>query len=435
MFKKVNPKQNFAELEENILKFWQENKIFGKSIKTRPKSKSYVFYDGPPFATGLPHYGHILASTVKDVVPRYWTMKGFRVERKWGWDCHGLPIENLIEKELGLNSRQDVEKYGIDKFNQKARQAVLKYDKAWEKIISRVGRWVDFKNSYKTMDNSYIESVWWAFKELYKKGLFYQGQRSSLYCPRCSTPLSKFEIAMDNSYKIVTEQAVYVKFKIKDAKLETILLNQKSNHESFRGKNQKVIKNSKLNIYFLVWTTTPWTLPANVGLAVNNRITYILAENFKTKEVVIMATDRLKVLGEENYNILAEIKGKDLVGLEYEPQFGKSQTQAIKEQTDVSENLFKVWSGDFVNTDEGTGIVHIASGYGEDDFDLAKKNNIPIFIVLDEAGKFNIKDNQPNSIYKELKGVYFKKVNKLVKDRLGELLFKTASVRHNYPFC
>src|SRR3990167_10481601 len=216
MFKSVEPKPDFPKLEEEILKFWEEDETFKKSLEKTKSGKPFTFYDGPPFATGLPHYGHILASTIKDVIPRYQTMKGRFVRRRWGWDCHGLPIEEIVERKLGISGKKEIEeKIGIAKFNETCRETVLQYVSEWRKMIRHMGRWIDFDNSYKTMDMDYMESVWWAFKELYKKGLVYEGRKVLLYCPRCETPVSNFEVAMDNSYKDVTEEAVTVKFKLK----------------------------------------------------------------------------------------------------------------------------------------------------------------------------------------------------------------------------
>ena len=224
MFQPVEPHPNFPKLEEEILKFWEENKIFEKSLERTKKGKPFTFYDGPPFATGLPHYGHILASTIKDVIPRYQTMKGRFVRRRWGWDCHGLPIEEIVERKLKISGKKEIEKIGIKKFNEICRQQVLTYVDEWGKTVRRIARWVDFENSYKTMDRSYMESVWWAFKEIYKKGLVYEGRKVLLYCPRCETPISNFEVAMDNSYQDVTEEAVTVKFKLKNTSPNLSLL-------------------------------------------------------------------------------------------------------------------------------------------------------------------------------------------------------------------
>ncbi len=254
----------FPRFEEEILTYWKEQGIFERSIKERPARKTFVFYDGPPFATGLPHFGHLLQSSLKDAVPRYWTMKGYRVPRRWGWDCHGLPIENMIEKELGLHSKKHIEEHGIDKFNSACHASVFRYEGEWGKYIDRIGRWVDFKNPYMTLTADYIESVWWVFSELYKKELVYRGTRVSLFCPRCSTPLSNFEVAMENTYVDREDPAVYVKFPI--------------------------IGEEKT--YFLAWTTTPWTLPANAGLAVNPDLVYVKVRIQETGDILYFAESR-----------------------------------------------------------------------------------------------------------------------------------------------
>ncbi|HXF43874.1 MAG TPA: class I tRNA ligase family protein, partial [Candidatus Paceibacterota bacterium] len=237
---------SLPEIEKKILEFWAENKIFERSLEKTKKGKPFTFYDGPPFATGLPHYGHILASTIKDVIPRYQTMKGRFVRRRWGWDCHGLPIEEIVERSLGISGKKEIEKLGIGKFNATCREKVLQFADEWGKMVRRIARWVDFDNSYKTMDRDYMESVWWAFKQIYDKGLVYEGRKVLMYCPRCETPVSNFEVAMDNSYKNVTEDAVFIKFKIQNSKFK--------------------------DAYLLAWTTTPWTLPGNVALAVGPEI-------------------------------------------------------------------------------------------------------------------------------------------------------------------
>ncbi|MFH1839374.1 MAG: class I tRNA ligase family protein, partial [Patescibacteria group bacterium] len=253
MPKKEQPTQepsnrpDYPKIEEEVAVFWEKERIFERSIEERSENKTYAFYDGPPFATGLPHYGHLLQSALKDAVPRYWTMKGYRVQRRWGWDCHGLPIENLVEKDLKLGSKRDIEKYGIGKFNKACRESVMTYAQEWGRYVKRLGRWVDFENAYKTMDNTYIESVWWVFSELYKKGFVYKDLRVSLYCPRCATPLSNFEIAMGDSYEEHEDPAITVKFKVKGEK----------------------------DTYFLAWTTTPWTLPANVAIVAHPDLVYV----------------------------------------------------------------------------------------------------------------------------------------------------------------
>src|SRR3989339_1041237 len=252
-----------SENEKEILKFWDKNKTFEKSVKERPENKPYVFYDGPPFATGLPHYGHIVASLMKDVVPRYWTMQGYRVERVWGWDCHGLPVENIIEKDLGLNSKKEIEELGIKKFNDACCSAVLKYTGEWRQTVERMGRWVDMEHAYKTMDIEYMESVWWVFSELWKKGLIYEGYKAMHICPRCVTPLSNFEVTQ--GYKDVKDISVVAKFESLD----------------------------EPGTYFLAWTTTPWTLPGNVALAVNSKILYLEYKEVNGHEKFILAKDRV----------------------------------------------------------------------------------------------------------------------------------------------
>ena len=242
---KVEKKESFPEREERILASWKEKQIFEKTLKATEGKDSYVFYDGPPFATGLPHHGHLLQGTIKDLIPRYQTMRGRYVRREWGWDCHGLPIENLIEKELGLKHRQDIEKYGIEAFNQKARESVMTYDKEWKSIVPRMGRWVDMEHAYKTMDASYTESIWWAFNTLYEKKLIYEGYKSMHICPRCETTLAASEVAQ--GYKDVKDISVYVKFELTD----------------------------EANTFLIAWTTTPWTLPGNVAVAVNPEIEYV----------------------------------------------------------------------------------------------------------------------------------------------------------------
>ncbi len=384
-FKKVDFNRNFPQMEEEILKFWEENKIFEKSLKNREEAPLYVFYDGPPFATGLPHHGHLLASISKDVVPRYWTMKGYNVPRRWGWDTHGLPIENKVEQKLGYDSKKEIEE-NIGKFNMEARNMVLKFADEWRKTVKRIGRWVDFDNSYKTMDSTYMESVWWGFKELYKKGLAYKDSRISLYCPRCSTPLSNFEIAMDNSFKDDKDVSVYVKMKLK----------------------------GKENTYFLVWTTTPWTLLANVALAVGEKMIYAKVKIGKDKYFI--AKERLEVIKDE-YEIEEEAKGEELAGLEYEPIFPRE----IK-------NGYRVINGDFVTAEDGTGIVHMAPAFGEDDFRAGKESNLPMIENVDEEGKFT---------EGEWKGVNVWEANFKIVGFLRDsgCLFKKENIIHSYPHC
>jgi isoleucyl-tRNA synthetase len=399
MFKKVDTRKKYSEMEKEVLKFWKENEIFKKSVEEKSDDKYYSFYDGPPFITGSPHYGTLLSSIVKDCVPRYWTMKGYKIERRWGWDCHGLPAENMVEKKLGVSSKKEIEGgLGIDKFNQECFCATSKIAGEWESIIDRVGRWVEFKNAYKTMDKDYMESVWWAFKELYKKDLVYKDVRVSLYCPRCSTPLSNFEIAMDNSYETDSDPSVFVKMELKNA----------LNPTSKKGEDKKT--------YFMVWTTTPWTLPANVALAVGKDIKYSLI-NFKEKEEsFILATDKLEMIKEE-YEIIKEFKGIDLVGMKYQPIF----------EHDIKGG-YKVIATDFVNTKEGTGIVHLAPAFGEDDFKARKEDNLPMILNVDEEGRF---------IEGNWKGEKVWEANEKIVAWLKEedYLFRKESVTHSYPHC
>lgn len=393
-------KKTIAEKEREILKLWKEKEIFKKSLEKESPKGDFVFYDGPPFATGLPHHGSLLSSVIKDVIPRYKTMHGFRVARRWGWDCHGLPIESLVEKRLGLKTKKDIEKIGVAAFNNAARESVLEFEKEWEKYVERVGRFVDFKNSYKTMDNSYMESVWWALKQLYEKGLLYEGKKVLMYCPHCETPLAKAEIAMDNTYKEITEEAVTVKFKVK-------------NPEKYKLPE---------NTFLLAWTTTPWTLPGNVALAVGEKVTYV---KVKIGNVFfVLAKERIDaVLKGRKYEVTEEIKGKKLVGLEYEPIF---DIPAL-----TSEKSYKVYATDFVNTEEGTGIVHTAVMYGEDDFALGQKEGLPMVQLLDASAKYN--DSAPAF----LRWKYVKDAEKEIKADLENrgLLFARALNTHEYPHC
>lgn len=396
-------KSERALREEKILSFWKENKIFEKTLEKKSPKGEFVFYDGPPFATGLPHAGSLLSSVIKDVIPRYKTMQGYHVRRRWGWDCHGLPIENMIEKELGLKDKTEIEgKIGIETFNETCRSSVLRYAHDWQKYVDRVGRWVEYENAYMTMDNSYIESVWNALKTINDKGLLYEGRKVLLYCPHCQTPIAKAEIAMDNSYKDVTEESVTVEFRVKGEK----------------------------NRSLLAWTTTPWTLPGNVALAVHPDIDYVEIEkkDMGAGELVrfILAKNRLEaVFGKDEYKVVREMKGKELVGMEYEPLF---DIPAVKES---GKKAFYVAKADFVTTEDGTGIVHTAVIYGEDDYNLGLKLDLPMVPLLDEKGHFN------NSAPELIRGQYFKKAEKAIKEDLEArgLMFKREMNTHSYPHC
>ena len=396
-----------SEMEEKILAFWDEHKTFEKSLAQTADGKPFTFYDGPPFATGLPHYGHLLASTIKDVVPRYQTMNGRFVRRRWGWDCHGLPIEEVVERKLGISGKKQIEEIGVKTFNETCRSMVLTYVSEWRQMIRRIARWVDFDNSYKTMDTDFMESVWWGFKQMYDKDLIYEGRKVLLYCPRCETPLSNFEVAMDNSYKDVTEESVYVKFKLK---------------------NSEKIGMAGENVYLLAWTTTPWTLPGNVALAVGEEIQYSILFDSTTSNYFVVATDLIiKLFGDKLKGELelhkTPLKGSGLIGLEYEPLFDVPEMK--------SEKSYKVYPADFVTTEDGTGIVHAAVVYGEDDYNLGIKVGLPVVPMIDDRGLFN--DKAPEF----LRGQYFKKGDKLVIVDLEKrgLLFKKEPFTHSYPHC
>ncbi|MEK7515929.1 MAG: class I tRNA ligase family protein [Patescibacteria group bacterium] len=383
-----------SEREEAILAFWERERIFEKSLAKKSPKGEYVFYDGPPFATGLPHSGSLLSSVSKDIIPRYKTMRGYRVRRRWGWDTHGLPIESLVEKKLGLKNKKEILALGIEKFNETARAMVLEYVHDWKRYIKRVGRWVDFDNSYKTMDNSYIESVWWALKEIHKKGRLYEGRKVLMYCPHCETPLAKAEIAMDNTYKDITEEAVTVKFKV-------------ANRE---------------NEYFLAWTTTPWTLPGNVALAVGHDIQYVLAQTDKGN--VWLAEERLSSVL-PNAQILQKVNSEKLIGIKYEPLY---EIEKVKK---YEGKKWQVLPADFVTTEEGTGIVHTAVIYGEDDYNLGIKENLPMVPLLNPNATYN--DDTPEF----LRGQYIKKAETLIKEDLEKrgLLFSKEAHTHSYPHC
>lgn len=355
------------EYEKDLIKRWKQNNTFQKSIDNRPSDNSYVFYDGPPFITGAPHAGTLISSIVKDAVPRYWTMKGKRVERTWGWDCHGLPAEVYTEKKLGIAGKDQVLEYGLEKYICAARENMVQTGSEWEDTVDRVGRWVDFHGAYKTMDNDYMESVWWAFKELYNRGKIYEGEKVLMYCVQDATPLSKAEVTMDKgAYQDVTDPSVYVRFELK---------------RECVGQETKELN---LPVYMLAWTTTPWTLLSNTALAVNAKKQYV--EVRIGDEIYIVAKDMAeKVLVDEKshpleYEILAEMPGEKLVGKEYTPLF-----------VDRGDNAHKVWHADYVSTDsdaEGTGIVHLAPVYGEEDYALALEHKFPAVHTIDETGHF-----------------------------------------------
>lgn len=405
------------EYEKDIVHYWKENKTFEKSIELRPKEAAYVFYDGPPFISGVPHHGTLLSSIVKDAVPRYQTMQGRRVERVWGWDCHGLPAERFTEKKLGINSRQEVIEYGIEKYIVATRENMVQTSSLWEDTIDRIGRWVDFKGAYKTMDKEYMESIWWAFKTLYEKGKIYEGEKVLMYCTLDATPLSKAEVTMDaGAYQDVTDPSVYTKFK----------LTAESYLEFSKRLGVIVDPDEGRSVHLLAWTTTPWTLPANTALAVSPDIDYATVE--VNGEMYVIATDLIEaVLTDEKHQPVAHktlnrFKGSDLVGLEYEPLF----PHAFKEAE--LKNAHKIWAADYVTTESGTGIVHIAPAYGEEDFALARAENIPVVHVLDENGEYT---------ETEWKGANVWEINKTIAKTLLErgVVWKIDYIRHSYPHC
>jgi isoleucyl-tRNA synthetase len=410
LYENVDPKVNFSEQEEKILEFWKEKGIFKKSISQREGCDEYVFYDGPPFATGLPHFGHFIPSTIKDIIPRYQTMKGKKVERRFGWDCHGLPVENLIEKELGLNSKTDIENYGVANFNEACRDSVLRYVNEWKQTITRLGRWVDFDNDYKTMNPDYMESIWWVMKSLWEKGLLYEGHYILPYCPRCSTVLSNHELAT-GGYKDVHDPAITIRFKVVKAGPSI---------------NDDEITNGKT--YFLAWTTTPWTLPSNLGLTAGPDIDYVKVKD--GDEYYILAQARLGAYykNPEDYEIIWTKKGSELLGCKYEPLF--PYFASLETNEDGSDGAFRVFNADFVSTEDGTGIVHTAPGFGEDDNKVFKGSGVPTVCPVDNECKFT-------SEVPDYKGRFVKECDKDIMERLKQegKLVKRDQILHAYPHC
>ena len=393
MFKAVSGKSEFPAIEASNLAFWEQNGTFEKSLQNRKGNPEFLFYDGPPFATGLPHYGHILAGTIKDVIPRYQTMRGKYCERTFGWDCHGLPVEYEMEKQLKLSGKKEIEDYGIDKFNEACRGIVLRYTKEWETIVKRMGRWVDFRNGYRTMDMNYMESIWWVFRQLWDKGLIYEGYKILPYCARCSTPLSNFEA--NQGYKEVTDPAITIRFRLKDDPETSIL----------------------------AWTTTPWTLPSNMALATGPDIDYVKVKDGDDK--FILAESRLHAYYKADAmpEILERYKGTDLAGLHYTPLFPYFEDKA-------AEGAFRVICADYVSTEDGTGIVHIAPSFGEDDAIAGAANGVPGVCPIDAECRFT-KD------VPDYAGRYVKDADADIMARLkaeGKLVHR-GIIKHNYPHC
>ena len=390
---KHGTRRRAAEYEKDWVQRWKEDDTFNKSIAQRPADNSWVFYDGPPFLTGTPHHGHLLVSTVKDTMGRFHTMKGQRVERRWGWDCHGLPAEVYVEKTLGISNKKEIgTKISVSDYVKECRAAMVRTGTEWEDTIERIGRWVEFKGAYKTMDNNYMESVWWAFKRLYEEGKIYEGEKILVYCTKDATPISKSEVAMENSYQMDTDPSLFVYFKLEDE-----------------------------DEYLLAWTTTPWTLPANMVLAVNQDVDYSLVAYGDKKFYV--ASDRVeKVMTDEKhqpleYSIVKTIKGSELVGKRFEPLFENRGPAA-----------HKILHADFVTTDDGTGIVHIAPAYGEDDYELCRKNDVPVLSLVDSDGNYTEGRWLGRNIWE---------VNKEIAKTLLEegRALKIEYIRHEYPHC
>jgi isoleucyl-tRNA synthetase len=394
-----NQQFSFVEMEKNILEFWQKENIFHKSLEQTKNKTPYIFYDGPPFATGLPHHGHLVASTIKDIIPRYFTMKGRYVLRRFGWDCHGLPIEQEIDKKFGRSAQEIVSEIGVKAYNDECRAIVGRFTSEWEKTISRLGRWVDFKNDYKTMDVGFMESVWWVFNELWKKDLIYQGEKVVAVSSQFGTVLSNFEAT--SNYQSVQDPSVTILVKLK---------NKLKNHD----------------VHLSIWTTTPWTLPSNLGVCVNEKITYGIYHHEKLNLHLLMATDRLKAFQKNHgLTLLEEVSGHELVGLKYIPP-----TSYFSHLENDFENVFTIHGDDYVSTEDGTGLVHLAPGFGEDDHRVMKKTKIPIVCPVDNHGLFT-------GEIPDLKGLYIKEADKIIIKKLkesGQLLEQSVLV-HNYPFC
>lgn len=404
----ANTRRRAIEYEKAIVDFWKKNRIFEKSIEQRDINNGYVFYDGPPFITGLPHHGTLLSSIVKDAVPRFWTMRGKRIERRWGWDCHGLPAENFVEKQLGITDRREIgTKWPLSTYITKARESMVSNSEAWEGVIERVGRWVDFRGAYRTMDKNFMESVWWAFKTLYEQGKIYEGRKVLMYDTKFSTPVSKTEVTMDNeAYQTVTDPSVYVKFEIV---------------------SEGELKGTKL----LAWTTTPWTLPANLTLAINKNLEYKIY-SVGDEKLIVASELAEKALGEGE--AIKTLRGEELIGLEYKPLMCNFSKEERKK------NTYKVVAADFVSSSDGTGIVHIAPAYGEMDYELSLEQDVDFIDLLDEGGYYlepakkwlnemGVRDTDES-------GIELWAANKFIAKVLEEkgIVYKIEYIKHEYPF-
>ena len=429
---KDEPRRRAIEYEKSLVDWWKKDRTFEKSVENRDASRSYVFYDGPPFITGMPHHGTLLSSIVKDAVPRFWTMRGYRVERRWGWDCHGLPAENFVEKQLGITDRREIgTKWSLEDYILKARESMVANSETWEGTIERIGRWVEFKGAYRTMNREFMESVWWAFKQLYDAGKIYEGRKVLMYDTKFATPVSKAEVTMDNdAYQEVTDPSAYVKFKLVPC--------QKCNESGWEIED---------NTYMLAWTTTPWTLPANLMLAVNPKMKYVQVTLPDDKCRYVVAQDLIdKVFDDDSYEIVSKpMRGEDLDGLEYEPIIIDLSAGINADGPGFANdfdfhNAYKVHTADFVGDEEGTGIVHIAPAYGEDDFALSLDKRVKCVDVLDENGyyegyiqeelrKLGVRDTDEN-------GIECWAGNKFIAKILEEkgIVYKIEYIKHEYPF-
>ncbi|MFM8367244.1 MAG: class I tRNA ligase family protein, partial [Chloroflexota bacterium] len=394
MFKAVNPKLDVPSMEDNVLKMWTKQEIFKKTVDQRQGKPEYVFYEGPPTANGRPGVHHVLARAFKDMFPRYKIMRGYNVSRRGGWDTHGLPVEIEVEKQLGFTNKQQIEEYGIDKFNELCKKSVFNYIQEWEKLTDRIGFWVDLDTAYVTYTNDYIESVWWILKNFWEKDLLFKGYKIVPYCPRCGTPLSDHEVAL--GYDDATDPSVFVRFPLVD----------------------------KPDTYFLVWTTTPWTLPANVAIAAHPEVDYVTVErdNNGTTEKLILAKSLLeKVFRGEEVKLVDTFKGKKLKGMKYNPLYTF---------VPLDKPAHFVVLGDFVTTEDGTGLVHQAPAFGAEDMEMSKQNDLPVLLTVQPDGTF-IPEITP------WRGIFVKDADPLIIQELESrgLMFRSEKFVHTYPFC
>lgn len=391
-------KSQLAEAEEEVMALWRKEDTFKKSMQNRKDGPIFSFYDGPPFANGLPHFGHSLVTSIKDSFGRYKTMQGYYVSRRNGWDCHGLPVEFAIEKQFGVSGKKQILDLGLDKFNQACRDSVFMYKGEWEDFFERIGRWTDTKNSYATINRDYTESVWWVMQQVHQKGLLYKGYKSMPYCPRCETPISNFEL--NEGYRDnVPDPSLFVKFKV-------------SNEDAS----------------LLGWTTTPWSLPGNAAIAVNPNEQYVYID--VDGETLILAKKRLEAVmkDDKNYKVIKEVAAEDLIGKSYEPLFALENLDNFEDH----QNMYKVWPADFVSIDDGTGVLHVAPAFGEDDLKLGQQNNIPVRKTVDEGGKM-----MGDIGFADVAGMFFKKADKFIIEHLSQRgqIFAAETFEHTYPFC